>query len=183
MSVINVETWTCQTYHCFAWKVMSQMKLKEDGRMRSRDSDPWWNVAAWHLWHRQAYRSTFSAHSATTLERAGTDFVNDFGWVMGHVGSMNCISLNLLNDFFENVSWLVNSCNLFEVFHPRAGRSGHLGQPSPLRPAAFRIAGMAHALFGASPLCRRTHAHKAGRQDLMKYDGDEIVGKVMREDA
>ena len=82
MSVINFETWTYQNYHCFAWKVMSQMKLKEDGRMRSRDSDPWWNVAAWHPWHRQAYRSTFSAHSATTLERAGTVFVNDFGWVM-----------------------------------------------------------------------------------------------------
>lgn len=92
--------------------------------------------------------------------------MNDFGWVMGHVGSMNCISLNPLNDFFENCSWLVNSCNLFEVFDPRAGRSGHLGQPSPLRPAAFRIAGMAHALFGASPLCRRTHAHKAGLDEI-----------------
>lgn len=66
----------------------------------------------------------------------------------------------------------------FEFFHPRAGRSGHLGQPSPLRPAAFRIAGMAHALFGASPLCRRTHAHKAGLDDeMMKYDGDEIFWK------
>lgn len=79
---------------------------------------------------------------------------------LGHVGSMNCISLNPLNDFFKK---RLMAC---EFFHPRAGRSGHLGQPSPLRPAAFRIAGMAHALFGASPLCRRTHAHKAGLDEI-----------------